>query len=237
MKSMKLKYVLAAFFCFPVLPAMAGAVCPEPVQPELGKSLRAMLADRGFYPVMECIHSIQDALESTGESESMPDEVRYELASRMSDAMKGHYEQANPSTEVQRYAAQLWSNYLDRLSPPVDAVRVRFATMKLMQHGRNADFPSWLPSILKGVGLARSVLNPELGNTLFSTLKRCPAFGVESIKLSCSETCVDLADQALAQLKVELGGPFPWTGNAGLVRMGTNAQALEKERNACLSVD
>lgn len=186
--------------------------------------LEAKLAD----DAITCIRSIRDAVEVS----RMSDEVRYELALKMSDAIHALYDGTKALASDDRDAAELWSSYLKHASDPVDRTRARNATSKLILHSRYARFPKYLSSIAVGLRRSGEEVTVAIADLMFSTLIRCPSWNKPRDELQCSDLCVATAKDALSILEAEIG-PRPWVASTGRQRLETNAAALQQRIKKC----
>lgn len=207
---------------------VAAPPCPPPEQPVLGQTLAKMNAARRGEDVMTCIRSISDEHDLS----TMTDDVRYQLALQMSNAMSSLYDESKPLASDAREAVKLWGTYLAHASPPLDATRLNFGISKLIQQGRYLDFAHHLPEVLDGVAKAGALVEAKQSDLLFSTLKRCPEWSRVRTTLRCSAQCKEVVEGALGRLRAALGDP-PWSGSTGMARLSANAQALNKESSEC----
>lgn len=226
-----MKLVKHLLFTLPILVcgfAFAAQKCPRPVQPELAQGLTALTKSKRSDDAMTCIRVIYRSTTST----PLTDDVRYQLALQMSDAMDAIYDDSPPLAPDARDASDLWEAYLSEVTEPFDASRISFGLGKLIQQARYVDFEQRLPTILSSIGKVKSRLEAKQADLLFSTIKRCPNWSRLSDNLACTAACLELADSVLNTLNKEFGS-LPWAGSQGLARMSVNSQALTREKAAC----
>ena len=212
--------------------AFATTQCPIPEQPAMSRSLEKMIAVGQIDDAMQCVLHIDRQQQETGVA--LSDEVRFQLAKQFTDAIHilsgGAAGSARNSDNVK--ASSLWRAYLDGVSEPVDKSRILLGVDRLLQHGRFDAFEQYLPSIAKAIGRSRDLLPPQTANELFSVIKRCPRWRQVQQPTSgafkmCTKPCPEIGQDFLKSLRDELGQPI-WASSPGLIRLGTNAAALEK---------
>jgi hypothetical protein len=206
----------------------ASLLCPPPEQPLLGQVLSQMNSARRGEDAVTCIRLIVSA----NELSELSDEVRYQLALQMSNAMDSLYEESRPLADDARDAANLWGEYLKNAGSPLDAKRLNFGVNKLIQVSRYLDFPQRLPVILEGVGKVGSLIEMRQSDFLFSTIKRCPNWSRVNVAIQCTLQCMEISDLVLTSLKSKFG-ELPWSGSSGISRLSLNASALNKEKLEC----
>lgn len=206
----------------------AAPLCPPPLQPTLGQTLAQMNAAGRGGDVIVCIRSIV----AENELGEMSDDLRYQLALQMSDAMHSRYGKRVPSVRNVRDAASLWEAYLKNASLPLDSSRLNFGIGKLTQLGRYEAFSERLPSIIVGIEKVGASIDKKQSDLIFSTLKRCPDWSQVSDRMTCTSECNAVVDSALAGLEA-IFGDLPWSLSPGISRLSANALALKEEKLEC----
>lgn len=230
-RAQRVAAVLLVVGALPLAGARA-AECPKPEQPALSQTLSRWNEAGRSSDVMDCAISI------AGENNpaDLPDEVRYQIANLMSEAMANLFRNTAPLRLHAAAAADAWQAYLQYVKEPRDDRRLRFALTKLMQNARYDGFDQRVRFIASSVGKARQAIDITHANLLFSTLKRCPSWTIVRAKLACSKECAGHAETAVSELRKELG-TMPWQRSPGLVQLSANAAALEEERAQCASTE
>lgn len=225
------RFVQAVLACSLLLStaSFSQQVCPPPQQPVLSQVFQAMLRARRPDDAIACVRSIK---KSHAVSE-MSDEVRYQLAQGMSDAMSLLYEDTAPFPDDARDAAELWAEYVDAVALPYDLRRINIGVIRVIQYSRYSSFPDRIPLLVRGIDKAKLGLSTDTSDQFFSALKRCPNWTKVSKQLTCLTQCMDLVSRTLNDLTAQLGEP-PWTASAGLARLSTNAAAIAAERQTCV---
>jgi hypothetical protein len=190
--------------------------------------LDALIKARRSEDAAECIRSAA----ADQDLSALPDEVRYQLALQMSNAMVALYDQSRPLPKDARVTADLWQAYLEHVREPIDAARLAFGTQVLLQQGRYGKLEERLPVLLSAVQRAAPAMSGKQADLLFSTLKRCPRWDTLSTRLACTAACKALAESATSTLERHFGS-HPWTGSPGLAKLSQNTRGLKDEAAAC----
>lgn len=201
--------------------------CPAMRQPELGNGLDRMIRGARAADAIDCVRQY----ESSADEQS--DEIRYQLAQQLSNAMEQLAGLGDSLQADRQLATRLWAGYLERQREPFDANRAAFATRKLTQLARYTGMSERLPTIATGIRSARPRLDAELANLVFTSLRRCSAWTRPDSRWTCTAECRELTLGFVERLRKELGDP-PWPQSDGLRRLTQNAQSLEREARACV---
>ena len=218
----------------PALVALVAALmldahaCPPMRQPELSQGLDRMIRARRAADAIDCVRQH----ESSAEEQS--DELRYQLAQQLSNAMEQLAGLGDSRQVDRRLAARLWAGYLEQQQRPFDANRAAFATRKLTQLARYTGMEERLPAIATGIRAARARLDTELANLVFTSLRRCSAWTRPDSRWTCSVACRELTLDFIERLRQHFGEP-PWPQSEGMRRLAQNAQSMEREARACVA--
>lgn len=227
-----MRVLVCCLFMFACGLARSEVPCPTLVHPTWGKRIDAIISTGRGYDAIKCIAEI----EASGILPEHTDELRYDVAQKMSDAMYQVYGQRRALPIHNRLAADLWSVYLTHASESevADSLRAKTATKNLILHSRYVKFDSYIVPLMRGIRRSGSSIDTELANLLYSTAKRCPDWSQVKVENhnACTSVCLEFTNKFLDNIEQTIG-QTPWSGSQGLNRLELNHAAMRSEVKTC----